>query len=347
VPGVVLAARYLPAAAESEVGGDWYDAMALPGGRILLVMGDVSGKGLAAASTLGALRNAIRAYALDGHPPAAIAERINRFVLAEPSREHMATLVLALFDPVSGQLTWVNAGHPPPLTLGSDGAPEFLEGARSVPLGVLPFPAYAEGETSVAPGGAVVLYTDGLIERRGEHLDTGMALLAEAATGDLDADALCDRLLAAAVPSGAAADDVALLVLRHVPIGARLTLDLPNHPSALGSLRGLLRRWLAQAEAADTDVHAIVMACSEACTNAIEHAGAGADDAIAFEAVLQDGEVGITICDRGRWRAQRPPGDQGRGLDLIEALMDEVVVETDSGGTTVRLRRRIGDRVSA
>ncbi len=96
LPGVTLAARYLPAASESEVGGDWYDAIGLPGGRLLLVMGDVSGKGLAAASTLGALRNAIRAYALDGHGPAQIADRLNRFVLAEPAHDHMATLVLAI-----------------------------------------------------------------------------------------------------------------------------------------------------------------------------------------------------------------------------------------------------------
>ena len=193
----------------------------------------------------------------------------------------------------------------------------------------------------------MILYTDGLIERRGEHLDTGMALLAQAATGVLEPDAICERLLAAAVPSGATTDDVALLVLCHVPIGARLQLDVPNHPSALGSLRGLLRRWLEQTRASDADVHAIVMACSEACANAIEHAGAGADETIAFAAALQDGEVDVTIRDHGRWREHRPPGDQGRGLELIEALMDDVSVETDATGTTVRLRRRIGDRVSA
>ncbi len=348
VPGVALAARYLPAAAESEVGGDWYDAIALPGGRILLVMGDVSGKGLAAASTLGALRNAIRAYALDGHGPAEIAERVNRFVLAEPSRDHMATVVLAVFDPVGGQLAWVNAGHPPPLTLNAEGAPLFLEGARSVPLGVLPFPGYEEDSIVVASGGAVVLYTDGLIERRGEHLQTGMARLAGAASaGALDAGAVCDRLLAAAVPDGSTSDDVALLVLCHVPLGARLELDLPNEPSALSSLRALLRRWLEQTEAAEPDVYAIVMACSEACTNAIEHAGAAADATIAFAAVLHDGIVDVTVGDRGRWREQRPPSDQGRGLDLIEALMDDVSVETGDDGTTVHLRRRVGARVSA
>ncbi len=348
VPGVVLGARYLPAAAESEVGGDWYDAIALPGGRILLVMGDVSGKGLAAASTLGALRNAIRAYALEGHGPAEIAERVNRFVLAEPSRDHMATLVLAVFDPVGGQLSWVNAGHPPPLTLNAEGEPAFLEGARSVPLGVLPFPGYVQDSVVVASGGAVVLYTDGLIERRGEHLETGMALLAGAASaGALDADALCDRLLAAAVPGGATSDDVALLVLCHVPLGARLELDLPSEPSALGSLRGLLRRWLEQSDASEPDVYSIVMACSEACTNAIEHAGAAAAETIAFAAVLHDGVVEVTVRDRGSWREYRPPSDQGRGLDLIEALMDDVTVETGDGGTTVTLRRRVAARISA
>jgi PAS domain S-box-containing protein len=348
VAGVTLRARYLPAAAESEVGGDWYDAIALPGGRILVAMGDVSGKGLAAASTLGALRNAIRAYALDGHGPAEIAERVNHFVLAEQSHDHMATLVLATFDPVSGKLSWVNAGHPPPLTVDPGGIATFLEGARSVPLGVLAFPAYREASAVIASGGAVVLYTDGLIERRGEHLEAGMALIAEAAVaGELDADALCDRMLAAAVPSGATSDDVALLVLCHAPLGSRLELDVPSEPSALRSLRGLLRRWLAQCDASDSDVYAIVMAASEACTNAIEHAGAGAEDTIAFAALLHDGEVDVTVRDRGRWREHRPPSEQGRGLDLIEALMDEVRVETDPGGTTVRLRRRIAQRVGA
>jgi PAS domain S-box-containing protein len=346
LPGIELGARYLPAASEAEVGGDWYDAMALTGGRALLVLGDVSGKGLAAASTLGALRNAIRAYALEGHGPAEIAERVNEFVLADPGREHMATLVLAVFDPVGGELTWVNAGHPSPLVLSADGEASLLEGGRSVPLGVMPFPGYTVATTTLEPGGALVLYTDGLIERRGEHLDDGMELLLDAAAhGPLDPEALCDRLLAAAAPAGASSDDIALLALSHVPLGARLALDLPSEPGALRSLRALLRRWLAQADAADVDVHAIVMACSEACTNAIEHAGAGPDETISFEAVLQDGDVDVTVRDRGHWRDQRPPSDQGRGLDLIDALMDDVQLETTPEGTVVRLRRRLSEPV--
>ncbi|MDP8967580.1 MAG: ATP-binding protein, partial [Actinomycetota bacterium] len=131
------------------------------------------------------------------------------------------------------------------------------------------------------------------------------------------------------------------------PLGSRLALDLPSEPSALRSLRALLRRWLAQANAAPGDVHAIVMACSEACTNAIEHAGAAADETIAFEAVLHEGEVDVVVRDRGSWREGRPPGDQGRGLELIDALMDGVQLETTPEGTTLRLRRRLTERVSA
>jgi len=145
----------------------------------------------------------------------------------------------------------------------------------------------------------------------------------------------------------ATSDDVALLVLCHAPIGARVEVEVPSRPSALAGMRGLLRRWLAPTEASEADVHAIVMACGEACTNAIEHAGAAADDTIAVAAVLRDGEVELTIADRGRWRDQRPPSDQGRGLELIQALMDDVTVETTAHGTTVRLRRRLTARVSA
>jgi anti-sigma regulatory factor (Ser/Thr protein kinase) len=137
-----------------------------------------------------------------------------------------------------------------------------------------------------------------------------------------------------------------LLVLCHVPLGSRLALDLPSEPSALQSLRALLRRWLAQADASDVDVHAIVMACSEACTNAIEHAGAAPDERISFEAVLHDSDVDVVVRDRGHWREGRPPSDQGRGLELIDALMDDVRLETTPDGTIVRLRRHLTERVS-
>jgi anti-sigma regulatory factor (Ser/Thr protein kinase) len=254
-----------------------------------------------------------------------------------------------LADHAGARMTWSSAGHPPPILLRPDGTVTVLAGAQpNLLLGIDPATHRIESELDLEPGSTVLLYTDGLIERRGEHLETGMSRLASAAAdGPLGAGALCDRLLAAAVPTGATTDDVALLTLSHVPLGSHLELDMPSEPSALGSLRGLLRRWLAQVEASDADVHAIVMACGEACTNAIEHSGAAADETIAFTAVLHDGEVEVTVSDRGRWREHRPPSEQGRGLDLIEALMDEVDVAPGPHGTTVRLRRRLTARVEA
>jgi anti-sigma regulatory factor (Ser/Thr protein kinase) len=253
-----------------------------------------------------------------------------------------------VFDPVEAELSWVNAGHPPPLVLDADGTARFLELGRSVPLGVLPFPAYEQATATLEPGGAIVLYTDGLVERRGEHIDDGLQLLARAAEDSvLDPHVLCERLLAAAVPDGATSDDVALLTLCHAPLGDRLVLELPSAAPSLRALRAHLRRWLAQAHAADADVHAVVMACSEACTNAIEHAGAQPHETVSFEAVIAGDDVEATITDRGRWRDQRPPSDQGRGLELIDALMDEVHVDARPTGTTVRLRRRLTARVSA
>src|SRR3954451_13287838 len=115
LPGLKVAARYLPAATEAEVGGDWYDVIAIPGGGIGLVMGDVAGKGLAAASLVGRLRSALRAYALEGHSPAAVVEQLNRLVWADADDSQMATLVYVVLDPAEGTLCWVNAGHLPPL----------------------------------------------------------------------------------------------------------------------------------------------------------------------------------------------------------------------------------------
>ena len=140
-----MAARYIPAASESEVGGDWYDVIPIDSSRVGLVMGDVAGKGLAAASMVGRLRSAMRAYALEGREPADVIGSLNQLVWSEVEDSEMATLVYVVVDPVANRITWVNAGHPPPLILVGDGSTSFLEGPRSVPLGVMPFPSYEEG----------------------------------------------------------------------------------------------------------------------------------------------------------------------------------------------------------
>jgi anti-sigma regulatory factor (Ser/Thr protein kinase) len=336
-----VAARYEPAATEAEVGGDWYDVIPLPGGGVGLVMGDVAGKGLAAASMVGMLRSALRAYALEGHDAATVVERLNRLVWTELEESQMATLVYVTLDPADGTVRWVNAGHLPPLVVSASGSHEFLEGGRSVPLGVLPFPAFEEVSAVVNPGATLVLYTDGLVERPGAHIDDGLARLAEAVRSAPPApDELCDRLLHSLVPEGGAQDDVALLALRNTPMADRFSVELPPEPEALASMRALLRRWLRHAEGSEQEIAEITTACGEAATNAIEHADAGGGTPFEVAARLRGGGVDITVRDYGAWR-QPGDGDPGRGLSLMRALMDEVEVTPGPEGTTVRLRRRL------
>jgi serine phosphatase RsbU (regulator of sigma subunit)/anti-sigma regulatory factor (Ser/Thr protein kinase) len=341
LPGLSVAARYLPAAAEAEVGGDWYDVIAIPGGGISLVMGDVAGKGLAAASLVGRLRSALRAYALEGHPPAAAVEQLNRLVWTDGDESQTATLIYLMLDPAEGTLRWVNAGHLPPLVVVGDEAPRFLEGGGSVPLGVLPFPSFEEASVRVEPGVSVVLYTDGLIERPGVHMDRALDELAEAVRdSSSNPEELCDQLLSTMVPEQGAPDDVALLVLRSVPMADHFSVELPTAPESLASMRGLLRRWLHHAEGTEQEIAEITTACGEAATNAIEHAGSAGRTPFEVAGRLQGRRVEITVQDRGVWRNPRDD-DQGRGLSLMRALMDEVQVDPGPQGTTVRLIRTL------
>jgi PAS domain S-box-containing protein len=338
LPGLAVAARYLPAASEAEVGGDWYDVLPTPSGGVGLVMGDVAGKGLAAASMVGRLRSALRAYALEGHAPARVVEQLNRLIWTEEEESQMATLIYVVVDPVADELRWVNAGHPPPLLLADDAAPQFLQGGSSVPLGVLPFPEFQEASVRIDQGVTVVLYTDGLIERPGEHLDDGLARLSGAVDGPSpNPQELCDLLLRELVPDGGASDDVALLTLHTIPMSDSFSVELPTQPEALASMRALLRRWL-RPVGSEIDISEVITACGEAATNAIEHAGAG--EPFEMSGQIDGRQVEIEVRDYGSWRDPRE-GDHGRGLALMEALMDTVDVTPTPEGTTVRLRRTL------
>jgi PAS domain S-box-containing protein len=343
LPGLEVAARYQPAASESEVGGDWYDVIAMPGGQVGLVMGDVAGKGLAAASMVGRLRSAMRAYALEGHSPADVVDRLNQLVWSEVEDSHMTTMVYVVLDPLEGRVTWVNAGHLPPLAVTSDGMARFLEGPSSVPLGVMSYPAYEAAETEMPLGGTVLLYTDGLVERPGEVLDDGLDRLSAAVRGQrIGPEELCDHVLEQLVGAGGSSDDVALLALCSPRLSDSFRLELGSEPGELAALRALLRRWLRNADGGEVEIAEILTAVGEAAANAIEHGGSIAGGP-PFEVVGSfDGEdVEIVIADSGGWREGRR-SEGGRGLMLMRALMDAVEVEPGSDGTTVRMRRRLG-----
>jgi PAS domain S-box-containing protein len=343
LPGLEVAARYLPAASEAEVGGDWYDVIPIAGGAVGLVMGDVAGKGLAGASMVGRLRSALRAYALEGHDAGRVVERLNRLLWTEAEENQMATMLYLIVDPAESVVRWVNAGHPPPLVI-ARGEVRFLEGEASVPLGVLPFPTYGEATAALEPGSSLLLYTDGLIERPGEHIDDGLAeLSARVREAPEDPHGLLDHLLDALVPPGGAPDDVALLTLRNLPVPDRFAVEFAAEPESLASIRSMLRRWLSHAGADDVEIAEITTACGEAATNAIEHAGTGNGARFEVLGSREGEEVVIAIRDRGSWRRERED-DHGRGLELMRTLMDTVAVEPGAEGTTVSLRRRLGQR---
>lgn len=212
-PGVEMAWRYLPGWRGSDVGGDWYDAMSLPDDRLALAVGDVMGKGIGAAAGMGQLRVALRAYAIEGHDPAGVIRRMDQIV--EQMEEEIATLVYLVYDPAAATLRYANAGHPPPLLISPDGSIEGLTGALSPPLGSLLANAPDDDALDVKPGSTLVVYTDGLFERRGMDVARGLARLERvAAAGDpSDLSAFCDHLLAG-MDAGNRGDDIALLTAR-------------------------------------------------------------------------------------------------------------------------------------
>jgi serine phosphatase RsbU (regulator of sigma subunit) len=207
-----VAARYLPKASNLTVGGDWYDVLDLGDGRRGLVVGDCVGHGLEAATAMGALRNVCRALLVDDRGPAEVIASLDRFATTVPAAG-CATVVCAVVDLAQQSITYSNAGHPPPLLI-HDGEVVWLDQALACPLDAGE-PERREARVDVSPDDLLVLYTDGLVERRGEVLDVGLRRLAEAvvASRGEPVEVIADRLIEQLV-GATAGDDVALVVKR-------------------------------------------------------------------------------------------------------------------------------------
>ncbi len=237
VTGLELTGRYLPAS-DHEVGGDWFDVIALPGGRTGLVIGDVMGHGIHAAAVMGQLRTAVRTLARHDIPPAQMLRSLDTAV-ADLGENEMATCVYAVHDPAAGGCLIARAGHPPPAVADAHGTISFLDGPPGTPLGTGEQDFRTE-EVPLPPGALLVLYTDGLIEARDRDLDQGMRQLARALRHlDQPLEEICDRLLDRLLPS-AAQDDVALLLARTLrPEGSAKSHPEPRHTLApTGKVQG-------------------------------------------------------------------------------------------------------------
>ncbi|MGW4497238.1 SpoIIE family protein phosphatase [Micromonospora sp. NPDC004336] len=338
LPGAVVAGRYLPGSADVEVGGDWYDVIALGDDELVLAIGDVVGKGVRAAAAMGQLRNALRAYVLEGFDPGESLTRLNRLVGTTEGRS-FATVVCLWFSPRTGRLRYASAGHPSPLLIRGDDVVFLHDRALGPPVGAIPETSYRTVEGELAPGSRLLLYTDGLIEDRQLGIDAALTRLRrDAATPGQHVADLVDAVVAG-VAGRPLRDDVAVLALEAAELN-RFALRLPADPTRLSVLRKRLEGFLVAHSVNETDLFDLTVAISEAAANAIEHPVDPAEPTIGVEVTIEDRTVVATVRDSGRWREPTGSGFRGRGLSLIEAL-GELSVTRTAEGTEVTLRRRL------
>ncbi|GAA2440181.1 SpoIIE family protein phosphatase [Streptomyces glaucus] len=337
-----FAVRYEPATQPLEVGGDWYDTISLPDGRIGIVVGDCVGRGLEAASVMGQLRSACRALLLQDASPARTLMALDHFAAGIPGAV-CTTVFCGVLDPGTGHLTYSSAGHPPGILAHADGTTHLLEGGRSLPLAVRPGRTRPEGECTMPARATLLLYTDGLVERRRRPLSVGIDQASEAVQEgrDVAVEELASQVMSRLEPSDGYDDDVALLLYRHP---APLEMAFPAESSQLAPVRKALRSWLDQCDLPPHTVQNVLVAAGEACANAIEHGHRDAPGEIIrlrAEAYVQD--LRLTVTDTGRWKKPQPErnGHRGRGVTLMQALMHRVTITPGTAGTTVDMHTRI------
>ncbi|WP_039630726.1 SpoIIE family protein phosphatase [Streptomyces sp. 769] len=343
IAGAEVTVRYHPASVGRDVGGDWYDVIALPQGRTGLVVGDVQGHDTHAAAVMGQLRIALRAYASEGHPPETVLVRASRF-LAELETERFATCTYVQADLESGALYVARAGHLGPLICNASRHVDWPEICGGLPLGLATgfgedhFP---ETQLFLEPGSTLLLCTDGLVEQPGQDISAGIdALSAAVRAGPTALEALADRLSDHLWAQPGSDDDMALLLLHRSTIpGEAATPRLRLHvhqadPAGTAEVRSALRRTLDQWRAGAV-THDVEVAASELIANALTHTESGA--LVSVELVPgAPRRLRLEVEDRSsQWPRRRHPGEtatSGRGLLLVEALSDRWGAEPRGSG---------------
>ncbi|MFV0126636.1 SpoIIE family protein phosphatase [Streptomyces sp. HMX112] len=345
VPGAQIAVRYRSARLGRDIGGDWYDIIPLPGGRVGMVIGDVQGHDTHAAAVMGQLRIVLRAYAAEGHTPATVMARASVF-LHELDTDRFATCTYMEADLATGVIQVVRAGHVDPLLRDTDGQCRRVPVAGGLPLGLsaefgqLDYPV---GTLELDPGQTLLLYTDGLVEQPGSDLDEGMRWLTGlVCDGPQDLRLLADRLCDVVDERGGD-DDVAILLLRrqggYTPqAGGRFQQHVaPSDPEALRSARHMIRAAV-RAWGAGERADGIALVADELITNALLHTDGGA---IVTLRVLTGPQrrlrVEVEDCSSAlpRRREAGEAGVSGRGLLLVDRLADVWGVESRGGGKCV------------
>ena len=339
IDGLEIAAQYHAGSADVEVGGDWYDVVRRQDGVVVLMAGDVAGRGLPAAVLMGQLRNASRAYALEHRSPVAIVERVSRHLAAT----EMATMACVVLDPYTRELAYASAGHPPPLLVDeSSGTVARLDGRGRPPLGWRSVEQVDDRAVELPERVTIALYTDGLVERRGSPIDDGIDRLGSFVVrrASLNGDAPAAAVVAALDEPGLD-DDAALLLVGFEGVPAELAIEIPADPAVLLDLRRRVGAWLGLRHIGETEERDAILALSEACNNAIEHGYGHAEGTIRIELAHRAETLEIVVSDDGTWREPVADITRGRGLLIIRNVMDEIDLTHTSRGTRVALRQRL------
>ncbi|MFD7643489.1 SpoIIE family protein phosphatase [Kitasatospora sp. NPDC059795] len=317
-PGLEIAHRYLPSTVGDEIGGDWFDVVPLTGGRVALIVGDVMGHGIRAAATMGQLRTVARTLVTLDLDPARVLRRLDD-ATAQLGEGQFATCVCAVFDPVDEECILASAGHLPPVVSEHDGQARLVQPPPGAPLGVggVPFESI---RFPLREDGLLVLYTDGLVERRGQDLDEGLELLRETVThrqGTLERG--CDVVLDA-FGATMGQDDVAVIMAHAGPVGEdRLaTLPLSGDAALLRHAREFTRRTLT-GWGLTSLVEPVVLLTGELLANALMHAGSPLQLRV-FRGALLTVEVSDADSREPRLRPSSPHDEGGRGMQLINEL---------------------------
>ncbi|MEU5307643.1 SpoIIE family protein phosphatase [Streptomyces sp. NPDC021562] len=321
-----IAATYQPGGTEAAVGGDWYDVITLGGGRTALVIGDVMGRGVRAAAVMGQLRTAVRAYARLDLPPHEVLQLLDGLA-TEIDPNQIATCVYAVHDPNEGRLVYASAGHLPILVRDESGTVLRTDEPTGPPLGTGGW-VHTSGSVPLGPGSTAVLYTDGLVERRNEDLDEGIAALERALAGATGTPGVvCDRLVRSAGVTAGHDDDVAVLVLQHPartgPDGElfrNAALDLLGGieaaPRARAFASGVLTSWRFPADLHDLGV----LATSELVANSLQHG----TPPMRLRLRRTDRRLIIEVTDGDdhlpRRRRAEPGDESGRGIAIVATI---------------------------
>ncbi|HEV7421671.1 MAG TPA: SpoIIE family protein phosphatase [Mycobacterium sp.] len=334
-----FAVRYEPAVRPLEIGGDWYDVLPVGEHRIGIIVGDCVGRGLAAAAVMGQLRSSARALFLTGAEPGRLLEELDSVAALIPDA-YCATAFVAILDTPTGVLQYSSAGHMPAVVASPHSPPAMLTDAESVPLAVLGGTSRPQARRTLAPHATLMLFTDGLVERREIPIDAGLLRVAEVLdeTLGLPAEAIADTVLRELAPPQGYDDDVAIVVYRDPQ--APFQIELAAAAERLSEVRHRLSEWLRAAAVTDDLASDIVLVVNEAATNCVEHAYVGrAPGAMCVEARIVDGTIRVRVVDDGNWR--KPSGDtrlRGRGLPMMDAISESVYVRRAPTGTTIDLR---------